>query len=639
MLKIGKAEILLAALMALPCATFAQVKISELPAATNVTGSDFMAIVQSNTTKRATAALIRSIQSTNVTDFSNAVVAVGSAQGWSTGGGGSTNASLLTTGTLPDARLTTNVALLPSLGSWAKTTNPATARAALEVSDWTTNPTAPATTNASALTTGTLADARLTTNVLVRSYGTATAERFLATESMGSYSSVNYGMGGSSVTGFGSANGSNIIGKVYDQQVFVAYTTSFDLSVPLSVGTNATTRAITRTNLDLVGSWLTNSNSPATTNAALLTSGTLPDARLSTNVVVRSTNGTASSSAWKLTAAPTNSIATIATNEVGVGWDELARFTVQTPVGALQMYETGSPITTPVIYWPGTIVAQRFDAVQVNGRVYASQIEGGSLGGTIANSVMQSSMPWPMMQWQSGGAENAGWPHVFTNAADWPTNGSYIPMGVVTNFATDQISGEYWSLAKLASNLPAPVSGGAASNSILTADGAGGSAFVASRVQVARLANDSYRTNTSDLNLTNNNETQLTVTLDANSVYYLLVDLLVTSPSAGGWAGYLMSSLTSTNPGQMPAGTMGRAYRPNFGTYEFYVNSFGGVQFGGQFQTQSSAFTNGRFSGTGTIRTGSSNQSLYLRWFQGTTNTNPTTLLSNSLIMVEKIWP
>jgi len=47
------------------------------------------------------------------------------------GGGATTNASLLTTGTLADARLSSNVALLPNLPGWATNTNAQTAEAAL----------------------------------------------------------------------------------------------------------------------------------------------------------------------------------------------------------------------------------------------------------------------------------------------------------------------------------------------------------------------------------------------------------------------------------------------------------------------------------------------------------------------------
>jgi len=65
----------------------------------------------------------------------------------------------------------------------------------------------------------------------------------------------------------------------------LSFTNSIAFSNAISFGTNAPT---VRTNLGLGASWLTNSNSPATTNATNLTAGTLPDARLSTNVAILS---------------------------------------------------------------------------------------------------------------------------------------------------------------------------------------------------------------------------------------------------------------------------------------------------------------------------------------------------------------
>jgi hypothetical protein len=98
------------------------------------------------------------------------------------------------------------------------------------------------------------------------------------------------------------------------------------------------------------------------TNIGLMTNGTIRDTLLPSNVVTRATNGVALASAWTLTTAPTNGVATIETNQFGVGWDELGRFSVNTPVGILSMYSTGTP-STSTIYWPGTIVANRFSAL------------------------------------------------------------------------------------------------------------------------------------------------------------------------------------------------------------------------------------------------------------------------------------
>lgn len=200
--------------------------------------------------------------------------------------------------------------------------------------------------------------------------------------------------------------------------------------------------------------------------------------------------------ALKLSA--TNGTATIATNEPGIGWDADGRLTVVTPVGLLQFYETGSP-STPTIYFPGTLVAQRISSVFLDSQVYASNIVGGVAGGNIGDAIMQASMPAILSNWQPGGAQAAGWPHVMTNAALWPTSGTYVPVGVVTNFATDNISGEYWSLAKLLTNafneggfIP---TGAAAAGDPIVANGTGGHVVQAARTVRRQTTNDFSKTN------------------------------------------------------------------------------------------------------------------------------------------------
>jgi hypothetical protein len=182
-------------------------------------------------------------------------------------------------------------------------------------------------------------------------------------------------------------------------------------------------------------------------------------------------------------------------------------------------------------------------------------------------------------------------------------------------------------------------SGGAAEGSVYTVVG-NQYVGVASRATTARLTNNSFRTNTSDQNATNNNEAQLTVSLDADSLYRITFRFVTTSAGTGGFGFTLMSSLSSTNAGQMLGlYNVIRGSRPNFTALDFGFTSFGGTQFGAVATAVSSAFTNSTWAGTGNLFTGSSNQSITVRWYQGTTNTNVTTLHSNSLIQVEKLWP
>jgi hypothetical protein len=206
-------------------------------------------------------------------------------------------------------------------------------------------------------------------------------------------------------------------------------------------------RTVTRQNLDIPWSGLTNTNAAGVRSALSLSAWTTN----TTSPLFPSTNASAASApAWLLNTAPTNGVATIATNQHGVGWDELGRFSVNTPVGSLSMYETGSP-STPVIYWPGTIVANRLSAVFFDSIVYASNIVGGAAGGNIADSVMQASMTRPLTDWQDGSlsAGARGIPYILSNAVTQPETGSYVPwVTTVTNdVGNNLLQGRYTNLA------------------------------------------------------------------------------------------------------------------------------------------------------------------------------------------------
>jgi hypothetical protein len=98
-----------------------------------------------------------------------------------------------------------------------------------------------------------------------------------------------------------------------------------------------------------------------------------------------------------LTITPYSGSTTISPSQSGIGWADAGRFTVQTPVGALQFYYTGSP-SEPVLYWPGRIVTTNFESISIVGSVNASLLS----GGTITDSVIKPSLPSPLQQWQLG---------------------------------------------------------------------------------------------------------------------------------------------------------------------------------------------------------------------------------------------
>ena len=99
---------------------------------------------------------------------------------------------------------------------------------------------------------------------------------------------------------------------------------------------------------------------------------------------------TAQATRWLLSG--TGAVDTIAPSQNGLGWAD-GRITLQTPVGALQFYETGSP-SYPVIYWPGTIVSDRIESAgQFSGTVGAASITGGAGGlEQIAQAIIARSV-------------------------------------------------------------------------------------------------------------------------------------------------------------------------------------------------------------------------------------------------------
>ena len=527
------------ALMLLLCTAFAahaQVRISELPEATNAAGAQFV-IIQSGATKRIAEGVVRTVPaanvtglgpfaiatnltSTNISDFSNAVVAVAAP---------TTNASLLTAGTLADARLSTNVARvsqlaatnIAGLGPFATATNLllanvdglqaaldgklatngtlpaanvtglgpfaiATNLASTNISDFSNSvvAVAPPTTNASLLTAGTLEDARISTNIArvsqlaatnIAGLGPfATATNLLVANVDGLQAALdgklatNGTLPAANVTGLGpfatatnisSSNITDFSNAVTAVSPPVAWSNLTGKPSAFAPEAHAATHSVGGTDQLAATNIPGFSNAvvavaPPTTNASLLTTGTLDNARLSSNVVVL-VNDTATASAW-LTDINT-AITALETGDHGMGWDELGRFTIATPVGSLQMYATGNP-SVPTFYWPGRIVSQYFDAIYVNGAVSAAQITGGA-GEVIAQQVMTASMPDILSHWQETGAVNAGIPSTVETNGDTEITeavpGTYYPATSVSNVleAANTMQGVYLTAQTLVAGL------------------------------------------------------------------------------------------------------------------------------------------------------------------------------------------
>lgn len=161
---------------------------------------------------------------------------------------------------------------------------------------------------------------------------------------------------------------------------------------------------------------------------------------------------TAKAPAWMLS--PLGGNATIAPSQYGIGWAD-SRFTLQTPVGALQFYSTGSPAES-VIYWPGRFVVTNFESVTITGSVSASTLS----GGTISSSILATSFQGPFSLWQSGEpyAGTAGLPYATDSdvpGGTEPQAGTYYPQAFVATVTggTNEIAGRYRTAAQFKSDL------------------------------------------------------------------------------------------------------------------------------------------------------------------------------------------
>jgi hypothetical protein len=166
----------------------------------------------------------------------------------------------------------------------------------------------------------------------------------------------------------------------------------------------------------------------------------------------------ATAPAWLL---PTFTASTINTGQNGLGWDENGRVTLQTPVGALQFYETGSPLES-VIYWPGRLVVNALDANITTSYLAADRLNAPLGSETIELNIMARSTLPPLDKWQGGQtrAGSAGLPYVVDadmgNSEYEPTVGVYFPQANVTTggaVSINQIAGRYRTATQMKSDL------------------------------------------------------------------------------------------------------------------------------------------------------------------------------------------
>jgi hypothetical protein len=169
------------------------------------------------------------------------------------------------------------------------------------------------------------------------------------------------------------------------------------------------------------------------------------------------TGGTATAPAWFLN---TFTASTISAGQNGLGWDENGRVTLQTPVGALQFYTTGSP-SESVIYWPGRIVTNSVDAGTLIGSLSASSITAPLGSESIDLPIIARSVLSPMSEWigLQGYAGANGIPYVtdaqgLGNSLE-ATDGVYFPQAVVSgqSTSTSYYQGRYRTATQVKADL------------------------------------------------------------------------------------------------------------------------------------------------------------------------------------------
>ena len=210
----------------------------------------------------------------------------------------------------------------------------------------------------------------------------------------------------------------------------------------------------------------------------------------------------------------------------------------------------------------------------------------------------------------------------FTNPLTWATN-------VVADTRTNL------GLGSLATNNSVP-SGAATTNSLLTADGAGGSAFVVSRTVTKFTTNDQTKTNWAFPNLTQatNNDPQIgSFAIDANSVYR--VDFVVAYRAASN-ASFRCGVAFATNL----AGINQRA-----GFFQAANTTITGLSVGtnatvmGIQTTDPAGNTNHTIAGLFYIYSGTNDNSMTFRWYPANNTNVDCNLLSNTMISVIKLVP
>jgi len=211
----------------------------------------------------------------------------------------------------------------------------------------------------------------------------------------------------------------------------------------------------------------------------------------------------------------------------------------------------------------------------------------------------------------------------FTNRLTWATN---VVAATRTNLG----------LGTLATNNSVP-SGAAATNALLTADGAGGSAFVASRTDTRFTTNDQAKASwgfNAGSQATNNDAQMGSWALDANSMYRIefAVAWVATTNSGFNHALGFTTNLSEFNI----RGGLGLAANTTITAIAAATNVTTIALPAG-----AAAATGGRFAVAGFVYllTSSNANTMTYRWYPLSNNADATTLIRSSMVSVTKMAP
>lgn len=551
--------------------------------------------------------------SADVTDFAAAVVAAAPP---------TTNASLLTSGTLADARL--SAAVTTSLSKADTASQPGHTHTASAISDSTT-------TGRSVLTSTDAAAARTAIGAQASgSYAAATHSH-----AIGDVTGLQTSLDGKQASGsYAAASHTHAASDIASGTLDNA---RVNWAAPLALGS---TTAAAATVTDLKADTLTMPKSGQPTILANVTSGNLSaTGQISAATLTTASGGSvivASGGALRLESGaafvdPTDTTKKLALNLSGISASTTRTLSVQDVSGvvALTQQESDYEVTDAT---KGVIMKSP------NGIRWRLTIDN---NGALLRTAL-TLLLWAFLMCGAK-AQVRDLVYNTNNVVIGPTNTNALAFTNSVAFSNALTFGTNapttrtnLGLGSLATNNSVP-SFAAATNSLLTADGAGGSSFVANRITTVVKSADQSKTNTSDLTIVGNNDSELTVSVVAGTVYSIQARLQYTAPSTGGLNASIVTG--TNNVFVNTGGPVGFAAREDLNARVFYISTasggtVAGISWGGA--GSSTGGTNLIWAATGVFRAENSG-TLTLRWAQNTTNATPTTLKAGSSITLTKL--